>query len=190
MAFKPILLEYLKGQLENQMPKLDFFPYNGRIPKGDHLKKKVETLLSGKSPSDFVIALSDVYTGTNDFRDADDAKQKMKSWVGSEHRFEPHVALHDFEAWLLPYWSSIKQLAGHDRTTPGKFPEQVNHGKPPSYHIKEVFAAGKTGRHYSKTRDAKKILQGKNLQVAIDACPELKAFIDTLIRISADPKSN
>ena len=33
----------------------------------------------------------------------------MREWVGVEKRFYPHVALHDFEAWLLPYWEKIKK---------------------------------------------------------------------------------
>jgi hypothetical protein len=59
-----------------------------------------------------VIALTDVYTGTDDFLDAADAKQKMRAWVGKNDRFHPHVAQHDFEAWLLPFWTDIQSLAG------------------------------------------------------------------------------
>jgi len=67
-----------------------------------------------------VIALTDVYTGSDDFRDAADAKQKMKSWVDNHPDFYPHVAQHDFEAWLLPFWSDIQKLAGHNKKMPGK----------------------------------------------------------------------
>jgi hypothetical protein len=31
--------------------------------------------------------LTDVYTGTSDFKDAADAKAKMRKWVGEEKRF-------------------------------------------------------------------------------------------------------
>jgi len=183
-AFKPILVSYLRQQLGNRMPKLDFFPYDGRIPKGDKLKVKVQRTLEGRDASDHVIALTDVYTGTGDFSGADDAKQKMRDWVGDEARFTPHVALHDFEAWLLPYWNEIKQLSGHNKAAPGSNPESVNHTKSPSYHIKEVFAAGKSSRHYSKVRDAARILRDKDLRVAIDKCSELKSFINTILRLS------
>lgn len=118
-AFKPHLVSFLQDRLAGRMPRLDIFRYDGRIPKEEKLRRTVENLLSvGKPPSDAVIALSDVYTGTKDFLDAEDAKRKMREWVGNNDRFYPHVALHDFEAWLLPFWSDIQKLAGHDRKAP------------------------------------------------------------------------
>jgi hypothetical protein len=104
-AFKRTLIAFLQTRLAGKMPRLDFVPYDGRIPTGDKLKRVVENLLNDrKRPADAVIALTDVYTGTNppDFPTAADAKHKMRQWVGAEPRFHPHVALHDFEAWLLP----------------------------------------------------------------------------------------
>lgn len=183
-AFKPVLLEFLRKHLGMNMPNLDFFPYDGRIPKHDALKKKVETSLNGARPSDHVIALTDVYTGTADFSNADDAKKKMRDWVGQEPRFSPHVALHDFEAWLLPYWADIQKLAGHNRSVPALNPETVNHSKPPAYCIKEIFATGTSSRHYSKVRDATRILKGQDLGVAVAKCTELKAFVNTILRLS------
>lgn len=183
-ACKPVLVEFLKKRLGNNMPNLDFFPYDGRLPKGEALKKKVETSLSGARPSDHVIALTDVYTGTNDFSTAEDAKTKMREWVGPEPRFIPHVALHDFEAWLLPYWADIQRLAVHNKNEPGPNPESINHTRPPAERIKEIFRIGKSSRHYSKVRDAICILRGKDLGVSIAKCTELKAFVNTIIRLS------
>jgi len=68
MAFKTKLQDFLKSRLE-QMPRLNFIPQGGRIPKGDKLRRTVENLLE-KDGYDAVIALTDVYTGTNDFTDA------------------------------------------------------------------------------------------------------------------------
>ena|SRR5258708_29386166 len=183
-AFKQILIKYLEQHLSGRMPKLDFFPYDGRIPKDVDLKKKVETVLNGQNASQYLIALTDVYTGTNDFKDAEDAKAKMLQWVGVEPRFIPHVALYDFEAWLLPYWDEIKRLSKHNRAAPGINPETVNHNKPPSYHIKEVFAAGQCRNHYSKVRDGQRILRDKDLGIAIAKCAELRAFVNTILRLS------
>lgn len=167
------------------MPRLDMFPYDGRVPKHDKLKRIVERLLStGKPPSDFVIALTDVYTGTNDFVDAADAKAKMRQWVGPVDRFHPHVAQHDFEAWLLPYWEEIQQIAGHNWNAPSGPPESVDHNHPPSYHIKEIFRTGRSRDGYSKVRDANRILRGKDLAVAALQCQELKAFLNTIISVS------
>jgi len=183
-AFKHILIKYLEQRLPGRMPKLDFFPYDGRIPKDTDLKKKVETVLNGPNASQYLIALTDVYTGTNDFADAADAKAKMRQWVGSEPRFYPHVALYEFEAWLLPYWDEIKRLTRHNRNAPGINPETVNHNKPPSHHIGEVFATGQCRSHYSKFRDGQRILRGKDLGIAIAKCAELKAFVNTILRLA------
>ncbi|MEH2281664.1 MAG: DUF4276 family protein [Nostoc sp.] len=181
-AFKLILLDFLKLRLQQQMPKLQFIPDDGRIPKEEKLRRKVENLLTGRDAFDAVIALTHVYTGTNDFQDAADAKAKMKTWVGNNPNFYPHAAQYDFEAWLLPYWSTIQKLAGHNKSAPGGLPEQVNHNKSPSYHIKEIFELGKK-RSYSKTRDAAKILKNNNLMDAVNLCLELKAFINTILSL-------
>jgi hypothetical protein len=185
VAFKPHLLAFLKTRLAGRMPKVEFSPYNGRIDKEDKLRTKVEGLLRyGRDPSDAVIALTDVYTGTNDFVDAADAKRKMQAWVGKNDRFHPHAAQHDFEAWLLAFWSDIKRLAGHSKGAPPGRPEAVNHSRPPSYHIREIFRIGSTPREYSKPRDANRILQGKDLTIAANQCPELKAFLNTILTLS------
>src|SRR5258708_4812006 len=98
-VFLPYVREFLSTRLSGKMPKLIPHQYDGRIPKEAKLKRVVKNLLSAGNPcADYVIALTDVYTGTKDFQDAADAKQKMRSWVGSNDRFHPHVAKHDFEA--------------------------------------------------------------------------------------------
>lgn len=184
MAFKRHLRAFLEARLAGQMPKLDFAPYDGRIPKEEKLRRVVSNLLSENPPADAVVALTDVYTGTKEFAGAADAKAKMRQWVGAEDRFHPHVAQYDFEAWLLPYWADIQRLAGHNRGAPPGPPENVNHARPPSSHIKEIFAIGKCRDHYSKPRDANRILTGKDLTAAANQCPELKAFLNTLIKLS------
>jgi hypothetical protein len=181
MAFKSKLQEFLKPRIE-RMPKLIFIPQEGRIPKGDKLRRIVENLLAGKNAYDAVIALTDVYTGTNDFTDAADAKAKMAAWVGNNPKFSPHAAQHDFEAWLLPFWSTIQQLSGGNKSAPSGSPERVNHDNPPSYRIKEIFEQGKR-RSYNKQRDALSILKKNNLMDAVNVCPELKAFLNTILRL-------
>jgi hypothetical protein len=183
-AFKAHLIDFLKPRLVGRMPRLDMFPYSGRIPKGDDLRRKVENLLSGRNSSDAVIALTDVYTGSNDFKDAADAKEKMRQWAGNHPRFHPHVAQYDFEAWLLPYWSEIQSIAGHNMRAPQGLPETVNHGKPPSYHLKEIFEIGRCRDSYSKPRDANRILKNQDLRIAAEQCPELKAFLNTILTLS------
>jgi hypothetical protein len=185
MAFKPHLNAFLEARLQGRMPRLDMFPYDGRIPTGNKLARIVHHLLTaGNQASDAVIALTDVYTGGNDFQDAADAKAKMQQWAGSEPRFYPHTAQHDFEAWLLPYWDEIQRIAGHNRNAPSGRPETVNHQRPPSYHVREIFRIGTSRDGYSKARDANRILRGKDLGVAVGQCPELKSFLNTIIRLS------
>jgi Domain of unknown function (DUF4276) len=182
MAFKRHLRGFLEMRLAGRMPNLDFVPFDGRIPTEQKLRRIVKNLLTtGDPPADAVVALTDVYTGTRGFVDAADAKAKMRQWVGAEVRFHAHAAQYDFEAWLLPFWSDIQRLAGHNRSAPPGPPESVNHNRPPSSRIGEVFAAGKCRSHYSKSRDANRILTGKDLTLAANQCPELKAFLKTLV---------
>jgi hypothetical protein len=152
------------------------------MPTGGRLKREVEHLLrSGRPPADAVIALTDVYTGTGEFQDAQDAKNKMREWVGENARFHPHAAQYEFEAWLLPFWDTIQRLAGHNANAPGGHPETVNLTRPPSVRIKEIFHAGSRGRDYVKPRDADRILDENDLLAAATACPELRALLNTIL---------
>ena len=187
-AFMPHLRKYLERHMAGEMPKLDPLPYHGRIPKGDKLRRVVEGLLKERPPADHIIALTDVYTGSNppDFKDAEDAKAKMRQWVDGESRFHPHAAQYDFEAWLLPFWSDIQRLAGHNKAAPSGNPENVNHSNPPAHRIREIFNLGKR-YSYVKPRLAGRILRDNNLAVAISQCQELKAFINTILEICGKP---
>ena len=182
-AFIPYLREYLQKHLPGAMPKLDIHPYDGRIPKGDKLRRVVTNHLEGKNSADHVIALTDVYTGTTpaDFQNAADAKTQMRAWVGDVPQFHPHAAQYDFEAWLLPYWPKIQKLAGHNKKVPAGCPESVNHDNPPARHIKEIFAVGSCRGHYVKPRDAARILRENDLSIAVEQCPELKALVNTIL---------
>lgn len=182
-AFIPHLREYLKPHLTGSMPRLTPYPYDGRIPKEDKLRRVVDGLLRDRA--DHVIALTDVYTGDNppEFQDAADAKSKMRQWVGNEPRFHPHAAQHDFEAWLLPYWEAIRKLAGHNRAAPAGHPETVNHNNPPAHRIKEVFEIGRCRDSYVKPRDAGRILHDNGLGPAVEQCPELKALVNTILSV-------
>lgn len=186
-AFFPHLRRFLRERLTGGMPNLDAFVYDGRIPKEQKLRRTVENLLAGRNAADNVIALTDIYTGTQDFTDAVDAKTKMRAWVGQNNRFFPHVAQHDFEAWLLPYWAEIQTIAGHSKAPPTGAPESVNHMRPPSYHIREIFRIGTCRDDYSKVRDANRILKDQDLAIAAGRCPELRLFLNTLLTLSGGP---
>jgi hypothetical protein len=185
-AFMPHLREYLTSRISGDMlPRLDTLPYDGRIPKENKLKRVVAHLLTGRDAADHVLALTDVYTGTNppDFQDAAEAKGKMRLWVGNEPRFHPHAAQYDFEAWLLPYWPTIQRLAGHNKKAPAGDPEKVNHLNPPAHRIGEIFEIGRCRDSYVKPRDAGRILRENDLSVAINQCMELKEFVNTILSV-------
>jgi Domain of unknown function (DUF4276) len=184
--FKAVLQNYLSKRLSVPLPRLKFISEGGRIPTGVKLKRDVRHLLDQQY--DAVIALTDVYTGTvpPEFKNAADAKKKMRRWVPAEPRFHPHAAQFEFEAWLLPYWNTIQRLSGTSRTPLSATPETINHDKPPSKHLAEVFLSGRR-RAYVKTRDGAAILRGQDLDVSANACPELRAFLDTILRESAAP---
>ncbi|PQO42657.1 DUF4276 family protein [Blastopirellula marina] len=180
-AFLPHLKRFLQTRLSGRMPKLDTMPCNGGLPKEGRLKRDVQKLLANRrQPADAVIALTDVYP---EYQTAEDAKEKMKGWVGNEERFFVHVALHDFEAWLLPYWEKICRLTGSNRSSPGRNPEQVNHTNWPARRLAEVYRTGTKSKSYIKARDAGRILKDEDLLVAINACPELKAFINRILEL-------
>lgn len=185
IAFLPSFRAFLTPRLPN-MPAIDPSPYHGRIPTAEKLRRVVRNLLSGPRAADHVIALTDVYTGTQppEFKDAADAKAKMRQWVGAEPRFHPHAAQYDFEAWLLPYWATIQSLARHNKACPAGNPEAVNHNNPPAHRIKEIFEIGKSRDSYVKPRDAARILRTNDLQTAVAQCPELKALVNTILRLS------
>lgn len=182
-AFLPTLRKFLKNRLMGRMPKIALHVYDGRVPKDVKLQRVVENHLN--NGADAVIALTDVYTGTNDFVDAADAKAKMRRWVGDNPRFYPHVAQYDFEAWLLPFWSTIQQLAKHNLGPPTGNPELVDHGKPPAHRIKEIFERGGRRDSYVKPRDAVRILEKNDLLISANACPELKALLNTILTLCA-----
>lgn len=183
-GFMPALRKLLQQRLTGRLPNLDVLPYHGRIPKEEKLRRVVDNLLRGSKPADAVIALTDVYTGTRDFVDAADAKRKMRQWVDNNPQFYPHVAQYDFEAWLLPFWPTIQKMARHNQNAPMGAPETVNHGKPPAHRIKVLFESGHCRDSYSKPRDAKRILEQNDLLTSVQACPELKAFVNTILELS------
>jgi hypothetical protein len=187
-AFATTLHWYLNEKLPGKMPKLTFICEDGRIPTGEKLKRDVGRLLQ---QYDAVIALTDVYTGPRPFAfvDAADAKNKMRRWVGPETRFYPHAAQYEVEAWLLPYWSRIQILAGSDRNAPSPHPETVNHDTPPAKHLAEIFRTGRNKRAYSKTRDGADILRDQDIEVSAARCPELRAFLDTILTLAAAARS-
>lgn len=183
-AFKRTLVTFLAGRLQGEnLPKLEFRPCDCTLPRGRELKRQVELRLAPPHEADHVIAVTDVHTGAQppEFTSAEDAIRKMRDWVGPNPRFHAHAAQHEFEAWLLPYWPTIQQIAGSNRAQPSGQPENVNHTSPPSARIKEAFRTGAKRIDYKKRIHGPKILENQDLLVAAAACPQLKALLNTII---------
>ena len=53
----------------------------------------------------------------------------------------------------------------------------------PAYRIKEVFEIGICRDSYIKPRDAGRIRANNDLAVVVEACPELKALVNTIISV-------
>jgi len=67
MAFRDKLREFLQSRLEQKMPRLDFKPQHGGIPKEGKLKLIVENLLDNDG-YDSVIALTDFIRESRTFK--------------------------------------------------------------------------------------------------------------------------
>lgn len=123
-----------------------------------------------------VVGLLDVYPR---FHSADEAKQFLRDAAGTEKKFHAHAAQFEVEAWLLPFWKGICQKLKVQRQPPGANPEQVDLQTPPSRRLSDLYRLA--NRSYDKPRDAKAILQGKDLTVVAKQCPEFKALLNTLL---------
>jgi len=183
-AFQQILRRFLDTRLHRGVLTLKFTTFHGALPTGEKLKRIVTIHLTGAKAYDHVIWLSDVYPGGRHWKTAAEAKARAREWVGEEPKFHPHVALHDFEAWLLPYWDRIKAHSGSNRREPAANPESVNHSRPPASLLAETYRTGSKGKAYKKPIDAQAILKDQDLLIAINKCPELKAFVNTLLRLA------
>ena len=52
----------------------------------------------------------------------------------------------------------------------------------------EIFSSGPRGKDYNKVIDGMAILKNNDLMIAIQACPELKAFVNRIISLCDEEK--
>lgn len=83
----------------------------------------------------------------------------------------------------MPFWEKIKALTGSNRAPPGANPERVDHGNPPAHRLAEVYRTGSKTKSYIKPRDAGRILKDEDLMVAVNACSELKALVNRILKL-------
>ncbi len=179
-AFRDKLKAFLDERCDRQGKSkisLRTKPMNSRLMNERRIGERVTMSLRAPDVA-CVIALVDVYPN---FDSARAAKEFLRRAVGGEPRFHAHAAQFDFEAWLLPYWDDICKRLKVEKQRPGANPEQVDHLKPPSRHLAELYRLAKRARSYDKARDGKAILRDKDLTVAASQCPELKGLLNTLL---------
>jgi hypothetical protein len=168
------------GIKENRLG-LSFRPAKGKIVPDQRLRADVETHLRNPDVK-AVVVLTDVYP---DYSSAQEAKQVLSEALDNEGRCNVHVACHDFEAWLLPYWEKICRIVGQDKKPFGANPELVNAMKPPSLRLAELYSVAKPRpMKYTKPSQAFSILRGEDIEVSAKACPELKSFINTILGLA------
>jgi hypothetical protein len=182
MAFKERLKRFL-DDLAGDKPKvrLNIKPAGGKVDKKE-VKSRVPRYLSDDDCVG-VIALTDVYPF---YRDADEAKATLRSWMPDDKRCHAHTALHDFEAWLLSDWNAVLTLANiKNKKQWGANPESINLTKPPAHRLDELFNREATPRQkYSKVVQGKILMDKLDLVEAANKCTELKAFLNTLLKIA------
>jgi len=152
---------------------------------GPVMRKKLGRLVElslAKSDVVGVVALSDVYPDFHDAKEAREALKRFGAVAGRDPRFRPHAAQFDLEAWIMPFWSEIAKHLGVNATTPGARPEEIDNQRPPSHHLRDLYAKAK--QRYEKVLDGAKWLTAERLETAAGHCPELKSFLNSLLEFA------
>jgi len=105
------------------------------------------------------------------------------AWISPIGCASTRAAQYEVEAWLLPYWEAICKRVGVHHAAPGPQPEQVDLNHPPSHRLEELYRLARPRRKYIKTIEMAAILQGKDLTIAADLCPEFKRLLNTLLSL-------
>jgi len=184
-ALKQGLRDFVRGRAEG----LGRVGIETRSLDGPVMRKKLGRLVElnlAKSDVLGVVALTDVYP---DFGNAKEAKDALRRFAGSgpvDAKFRPHAAQFDVEAWIMPFWSQIAKHLGVNATPPGARPEEINTQRPPSHHLRGLYAKAK--QRYEKVIDGAKWLTAEKLGIAAGHCPELKSFLNSLLEFAGADK--
>jgi hypothetical protein len=178
------LKEHLKRFLDERAeaagkPKIALRTGQITLNRGD-LRGRIRLELRDPQVS-AVVGLVDVYPT---FASAEQAKQFLREAAAHDPRFYAHAALHDVEAWLLPFWANICARLGVKRAAPGARPETVDLNHPPSRRLQELYSLAKPPQKYIKPIEMNALLRGKDLTVVAGQCPEFKALLNTLLTLS------
>lgn len=118
--------------------------------------------------------------------------QNVKAWFSEKledlpaemsHRFHPHVAVHEIEAWLLADGQCLAKRLKSKAIKPDPHAETRNFEKPPSQRLKNLFK--KHGRsNYYKLKDGTPLFKDVNFDAVYASCLYFKAFYDDLIFVA------
>ncbi len=177
-ALKAVLKSFLdeRASQENKAKvRLITKPMDSRLLNQERVRDQVRMSLRDPEVA-CVVGLLDVYPR---FQSAQEVKDFLRQSGAGERRFHTHAAQYEVEAWLLPFWEDICRKLKVQRQPPGAKPEEVDLQTPPSRHLSDLYRLAK--RSYDKPRDLLAILQGKDLRIVAEQCPEFKAFLSTLL---------
>lgn len=179
-ALKRHLKRFLDGRAEaEEHPKVALRTKDVMTLSESRLRRRIRLELSAAQVS-AVIGLIDVYPN---FASAKEAKDFLRRAADGNPDFFAHAAQYEVEAWLLPYWEAICNRVGVDRAAPGAQPEQVDLIHPPSHRLEALYRLARPRRKYIKTIEMAAILQGKDLTIAANLCPEFKSLLNTLLSL-------
>lgn len=157
--------------------RLEVKPFAELLSPGK-LKKRIELNLQSNDVLGVVAIIDVKCSSRTPFEDSAAAIKFLSAGLENEPRYRAHAAQYEVEAWLLPFWDSVCKKLKQKMQAPGANPEQVDHDKPPSHHLKQLYR--KADRHYDKTRDGPAIAKGKDIEVAAAKCPNLKKLLDSI----------
>lgn len=170
-----------------KLPRLIARPLNGNVPPRSQLIKLVRNEL--RDGRNAVIVLTDV-NGPMKFKNSQDAiakiEESLQGLAELHSKVFVHAAQYELEAWVIPFWPKIQAILKSNKPKPDAKPELINHDRPPSRLLSELFRTQRKIR-YSKNLHLREILEDQDLAIAAGECPGLKAFLNRILEISGCP---
>jgi hypothetical protein len=137
-----------------------------------------------------VFTLIDLYgmtLVTHPANDELDAKvRRVQDWLRSQlgqhprsRHFNPHVSVHEVEAWILAEGTALANKLGNPRIKPDPQAEIKNFQNPPSRRMNDCFQQSK-GRPYQKIEDGEPLFSKLEFQPVYESCQYFRNFYNDL----------
>lgn len=182
-AILPELRQYLHDcGGAGAMPTLQASRFDGKIHERE-VRKRAEQHL--KDSTARILILSDFY-GTDVKGDLENRRKTLLSWLPDDAvrdgRCAVHFAKHEFEAWLLVGWADICAGLKVEMKPLGLSPEDINGKNPPSRRLEHLYKTARR-RGYDKVVEGKRHFKSIGIARIAAACPEFRAFLDSLKKL-------